>query len=232
MEIKFIGYGGAFDYKYGNSAALVNINNNSILLDCGHSVYPALRAKNKIDDFDYVLITHLHDDHAGSLSTVLFHRHFSFSSKRLKLIYPEEKFRQELNSFLSFPMQKPEKYFDFIPMDEFPEMDFIDTFGRHSESMQTYSYIFKDNDKVVVYSGDLGDTDFLFKKLEEKGIEKATVFHDTYFSGRINAHAFYKDIQKYDSADNYKIIGYHHDPSQKPMDCLIETVGERQDLQL
>jgi ribonuclease BN (tRNA processing enzyme) len=230
MEIKFIGFGGAFDYQYGNSAALININNKTILLDCGHSVYPALRAKNKIDAFEYVLITHLHDDHAGSLSTLIFHRHFSYSSQRIKIIYPEEKFKKEIYNYLVFSMQKPEKYFDFISIEAFAELDFIDTYGKHSEGMQTYSYIFNEDNEKTVYSGDLGDPDFLFAKLKEKRIENASVFHDTYFSGKINAHAYYKELQKH--ADKYNIIGYHHDPAQKPLDCTIEIVGERKDLQL
>lgn len=232
MKINFIGFGGAFDYQYGNSAAIIEVNNKKILIDCGHSVYPALRTKNLVDDFDYVLITHLHDDHAGSFSTLIFHRYFASGSKKIKLIYPEEKFRKILYDYLAYSNQTPEKYLDFVSINEFPEIDFIDTFGKHSTDMQTYAYIFKnDEQETIVYSGDLGDTDFLFDKLKEKRIEKATVFHDTFFSGKINAHAYYKDIQKY-ASNQFKIIGYHHDPTTKPDDCKLEIVGERKDLQI
>jgi ribonuclease BN (tRNA processing enzyme) len=42
FSLKFVGTGGAFDVAQGNSAAYVQLGDVSILIDCGHTVFPRL----------------------------------------------------------------------------------------------------------------------------------------------------------------------------------------------
>ena len=222
MKIKFVGTGGAFDYLYGNSSAVIDFQQRKILLDCGHSVYPRLRALDAVDSLDGVLVTHLHDDHVGSLSTLLFHRYFMPGSKRLTLYYPEEKFRQQVYSFLSISMQQPEIYVDFQPLQTLPGVDFIDTYGRHVANMQTYAYVFSDSTNVMVYSGDLGDPHLVAEQIQLKKLHPSYVFHDICFLPNISAHAYYKDLERY--LVNFPLLGYHCDASQNPADNKIPLV--------
>ena len=80
MELKFLGTGGAFDWECGNSSALVSFKGETILIDCGCVVYQQLCRLNLIDKIDAILITHFHDDHVGSLSSILAHRRKWLSS--------------------------------------------------------------------------------------------------------------------------------------------------------
>lgn len=76
VEINFLGIGGAFDVEEKNSSAIIKTAAGTILIDCGSTVYSELRKKNLIDDIDYVFITHCHEDHIGSLSTLIYHKYF------------------------------------------------------------------------------------------------------------------------------------------------------------
>ncbi|MDQ3190282.1 MAG: MBL fold metallo-hydrolase [Bacteroidota bacterium] len=226
MEIKFLGYGGAFDYQQGNSSAILKIGSKSILIDCGHSVYPILRKLNKTEEIDYIFITHLHDDHVGSLSSFLIYKKI-FSSP-VKLVFPDLKFKKTIIDFLSFSLQNPEKYFDFIDIKDVGFADFIDTENFHVKGMQTYSYLFKENHENLVYSGDMNNPEFLIQKLKDKGINSGKIFHDVTFIKSNKAHTFYKDVERLPT--NFDVYGYHYNPENKPKDCKLKLVGEQDDL--
>lgn len=228
MEIKFLGTGGAFDFEYGNSSAFITLNNERILLDCGNSVYSTLRRKKLINVFDYLLITHLHDDHCGSLSSIILHR-MIFNKKKLKLLYPQQKFREELTNFLSHSLNDVEKYVEFVPFGEFPGIGFLNTFGKHLPWMQTYGYYFEDEGNRLVYSGDLGNADFIFSQLKKLVPKKTTVFHDISFEQN-KAHTYYHELMK--NSRDWQIFGYHCDPSQNPGDNTIPLVQNKPELVL
>lgn len=77
MIYKQIGNGGAFNYKEPNTAFIVE----NILVDCGFSIYAELRRQDEsgeinLKDIKSVYITHLDDDHIGSLKTLLYYQFF------------------------------------------------------------------------------------------------------------------------------------------------------------
>lgn len=86
MQVLQLGNGGAFDYDQVNSSFLINIGDDEhpdyILFDCGSSVYSELRRleielkSDIIKNIKYVWISHLDDDHIGSLKTLLYYRYF------------------------------------------------------------------------------------------------------------------------------------------------------------
>ena len=219
IEIKFIGTGGAFDYEYLNSSALVTLGETKILLDCGHSIYPALRELNATDIMDYVLVTHLHDDHVGSLSSLLAYN-LHFNNKKLTILYPDQSFLESLLQFFQFTLQNPEKYANFQPISNFKQMGFINTYGQHVREFQTYAYYFEEGDQRIVYSADLSNCEALFKALGQLVEKQTTVFHDITFSPDNKAHTYYKNLEPY--TDRYKIIGYHCDPRLNPSDNKIQ----------
>lgn len=223
MNIKFIGTGGAFDVEYGNSAAIMECNQQKILIDCGHTVFPRLMQLGLVPEIDYILITHLHDDHVGSLSTLIFYLYFHLPYKKVKLLAPSN-FQKELVHFLNFSQKNVNQ---FIVIEDLPSfITPIDTFNRHFPGMQTYGYVFSENQEHVVYSGDLNDTEYLFQEIQKLKLEgKITIFHDVSFNTQAkSAHAYYKDVEVF--LEKYEIWGYHCNPRLKPNDCKIPLVIE------
>ncbi len=220
---EFLGTGGAFDFLQGNSSFILPFGEKHILLDCGHSVYPELRKRNLVEKIDAVMLTHLHDDHCGSLSTLIFHYNLIAPKKKLPLLLPE-KFIPEVRNFLSFSMKNPENFVEFHSIEQEETRIFpIDTFGKHVPEMQTFGYYFQAKPMSFVYSGDLGDIDFLIQILEKNAWKPDIIFCDISFF-EVPPHTYYKDAEKYLS--EYRIIGYHHDPAFKPTDCLIALISE------
>ncbi|MEO0897402.1 MAG: MBL fold metallo-hydrolase [Bacteroidota bacterium] len=228
MTVKFLGTGGAFDFKIGNSAMWIVLNGKNILVDCGHTVYPVLRRNNLIDDIDYILITHFHDDHVGSLcTTILHHTFFLNKSQKTKILYPDEFFKRSLMNYLSIGLGNVEQYVEFVPIKEVPEVRAINTFGLHVKNMQSYGFLFEDEKEIVAISGDLGDPEIIFQCIPET--KKAVkVFHEMSFEQTDGVHCFYKDL--FHQLEKFEIYGYHVNPSSEPSDNKIPLVHSQPDL--
>lgn len=225
MDIKFIGTGGAFDYEHFNSAALVTRQGANFLIDCGNRCYSRLRELGLADRIDHILITHTHDDHVGSLASLILHqKHVSSRKVRVKLYYPDEDFRKTLEDYLSFAFRPVTDYVELLPLDTLGFVDAINTKGLHVPWMQTWGYLFYENDQTLAYSGDLGDEAIVFDTLRAKGKTGATVFHEITFSKEISNHAYYKRLEP--QLADFTIYGYHCHPAEKPADCKIPLVAE------
>jgi len=222
MQIKFIGTGGAFEPAYYNAAAILNFREKTILIDAGFTVYPRLVALNLLFSFDYILLTHLHNDHCGSLANILLHRHFHGDGRKPILLYQTESFKAQIQEFLRIQLKDPEKYVDFAPCNTVTELSILDTFGRHSEEFQTYSFIWEEENERLVYSGDLQQADFLFTHLQTLAPLPTIVFHDISFNPENKGHTHYTRLQLYQA--HYSIFGYHCDPNQNPADNTIPLV--------
>jgi ribonuclease BN (tRNA processing enzyme) len=229
MQVKFVGTGGAFDYRYGNSAAVVWFRDMKILVDCGADVFTQLRQKGHADDITHVLITHLHDDHGGSLGSLLAYHTLILRKPRLKLIYPTESFHRHLGQFLTFIISV-DQHVEFLPMDAFEGLHYIDTFGLHVKDFPTFAYYFTEGTKTIAYSGDLGDPDVVFGYLHAQGLTGCTVYHDITFNRANRAHAFYKDVAKH--TDDFEVFGYHVDPTEAPPDNSLRLVHNHPELLL
>ena len=233
MDVKFLGTGGAFDYKYGNSALWINLNGSRILVDCGHTVYPILRDNGMLEELDYILVTHLHDDHVGSLCTTILHHTFaSPEPRKARIIVPNSSFEATLKAFLTLGLNDPEAYVEFIPIDEVPGLEAIDTFGLHVPDAPSFGYIFEDDHEIVAFSGDLADADVVFYHLAYyKGKGKPIrVFHEMTFEKTTTVHVYYQDLIPY--MKDYDIFAYHLDPSQVPADNIIPLVYHQASLMI
>jgi glyoxylase-like metal-dependent hydrolase (beta-lactamase superfamily II) len=217
IDLRFLGTGGAHDVALGNSAAIIRLNGKRILLDCGFTVYPKLVALRMVDDIDAVLVTHLHDDHVGSLSALLYHRYFMPGSNRLTLLFPDA-FGDTLLGWLRYAMATPERFCIPTPLSEWQGITGIDTYGLHFEGMPTYGYLFEDQDDMIAFSGDLYATDFLFDFLTRLPRRPRVVFHDISFY-HTPVHAHYTDVAPY--LDRFQVVGYHHNPDYAPPDNPI-----------
>lgn len=222
MRFQFLGYGGAYDPEFGNSSVLVFDEEYSILLDCGYTVFQELKKQDLLHAPDYVFICHFHNDHIGSLASLLHWR--QIHGKKIKLIYPNEIYFHKIYAYLDFLLPEPEQYVDFVSVSTLPTIKVIDTYHKHVEHYQSYAFHIVDkNDMNLVYTSDIGDPNFIFEYLDNQYISNAIVLHDVSFE-KLKHHAYYNDVQQHQS--KHHIIGFHHNPLEKPMDCTLTLAAE------
>ncbi len=226
MTVRFLGTGGAFDVQQGNSAVYLKREGGDLLIDCGHSVYPRLRQLNLADSLAGILITHTHDDHVGSLGSLLAHqRYLGGRTAPLPVYYPSPSFRDQLGGYLSYVLGNVGKYVDWRSVDELPDIWSINTSGGHVEGLPSYAYAGRHGMQRWVFSGDLAKPERLFTWLDQQGWHGATVFHDVTFAKENTNHTFYKALEAYQP--QYRLFGYHCNPKDKPEDCTIDLVADQ-----
>ncbi len=224
MEIRFLGTGGAFQVELGNSAVLIKLDQGNLLVDCGHSVFPTLVKKGIIDEVDAVLLTHFHDDHVGSLSSLILYYQIVLKKGKLTLLSPSQEFEDELRAFLAHSLINPELRANFQSLDSWSSIHAIDTYGLHVAGMPTYAYTFSERGASLAYSGDLGNPDPFFSELDNMDLPNLQVFHEVCFTDNGSAHTFYTELERY--LDRYTIYGYHCDHHAKPSDLRLPLAAE------
>ena len=95
MKIQCIGSGGAFDTNEPNSSFVINYNYSGedkvMLFDCGYNIFQELKENynDLIKDINIVFISHLDDDHIGSLKSLIYYRYFVLGLKT-EILRPEQ----------------------------------------------------------------------------------------------------------------------------------------------
>lgn len=225
-EIAFIGAGGAHDIALGNSAALLRWEGQTFLLDCGFTVYPRLVEKGLIEKIDAICVTHLHDDHIGSLSALLYHRHFLSKLPPIPVLVGVPELYAKLYTYLHFLMGAVEQFAQLVGPEGFPDLiEAIPTSGLHMPHMPSAAYLFKGANGYLLYSGDIGVP---VPVLQQPGWVEAHqplwVFHDVAFK-RVPTHCYYEDL--YPWVGQVELWGYHCDPAQAPGDLRFSLVHQR-----
>ena len=176
MELKFLGRGSAFNVKEGNTSAYYKKNNMLLLIDCGTTVFKSIQDKHLLNDVKEVnvLITHLHDDHVGSLSSLIMYCYYCKSIK-VNVFYPD----YDIVKYLELTGAKVNELWNYIKLNyisKYMGLDKIINFQvKHCNEIASYSYLFEHNKKSYYYSGDT--TGDLLKSLDLNEIYK--VYHDT-----------------------------------------------------
>lgn len=223
MEIKFLGTGGAFDFAKGTASAIVTLDDGTnILIDCGFSTLPVLVEKDLAKTIDYILVTHLHGDHVGSLPTLLAYMHHKLGKEDLKIIAPDEVFQNELHSFLTATYEA--KRASYISIKEFPQIGYIDTSNQHVDGMRSFAYYFSNGEQLIYFSGDIGNADTAQKFLADRTEEKIQVFHETTPKLDIAVHASYQELQE--KLADYDVYAYHIAKENMPADCTLNLVED------
>ena len=232
MIVKCIGYGEAFTPQQVNSSFLIEHKEYSILLDCGYNVYPEIVRLGLTLTITHVLLSHLHEDHCGSASILLFHRdimaqHYQ-QGRPLTMLYADETHKKELEGHLQRVMGSTTAYCSWQSIEELGWISALDTTGRHMEGFQTYGFVFHPTgEKPLLFTGDLRDTDYFVDKARALGFNSGTLLADTAYRDYGGAHAYYKTVEPY--MQHYEVLAYHCSPDDKPADCAYPHVAEKED---
>ena len=73
MELNFTGKGSAFYPPFKNTGAYMLSGKALYLIDCGETMFDVLYHKLDLASIEdvYVILTHMHADHVGSLGTLI-----------------------------------------------------------------------------------------------------------------------------------------------------------------
>lgn len=228
MEIRFVGTGGAFDLAQGTASAIVTVQDQTILIDCGFSTLPRLARHPIIRDIDAILITHLHGDHVGSLPTLLPYFTYILGIEPPKIIVPHEAYEAEVRAFLSTTYE--EKRAEFIPLEKTLGIGYVETTNTHVPGMTSFAYYFTDTDALIYYSGDTGSVVPAQTFLRDRTETDIRVFHETTFKTESSVHVPYTVLQR--ELANYPLYAYHVAKENKPNDCTLQLVEECPELLL
>ena len=248
IKIKQLGNGGAFDYLSTNSSFLIESKKNSyFLFDCGYSVYAELRRQDSLKEIDlnklkYIYISHMDDDHIGSLKTLIYYMFFILK-KRVHILAYAGVFK-ELKSYLSDidgcvenNVKIKDSLFNLIeiPYADCSVLDSFEitpTFTRHFK--ECYGLKFKlDRDNEFIISGDTKAEQTLANKLTYKSAKFA--FHDysNWNQEDSQVHCCESDFKRiyFDENRQNKIIKYHNnedfDGSWRSFSEIIESLPKK-----
>ena len=180
--LNFIGMGSAFNTEIGNTSAFVKKNDSLILIDCGGTVFHKLQELSMFDELKnlYIVITHTHPDHVGSLGDVIFYSYYILKHKPT-IFFPQ---KELIERFLTSIGVSAEMYnFNSNNVEDINDMqlgdfsiDFMPVF--HVDTIPAYGFIMKLNGSVFYYSGDAsGISDTIVDKLKNGQI--CRIYQDT-----------------------------------------------------
>lgn len=142
--LKFLGRDSGFGEL--NTSAYVENNDEFILIDCGFTTFNLI--KNKFDFNKYkkiiVVITHLHNDHAGSLSQFILYMWFVYHKKVIVVSKCEN-----IKKYLEITGTTKEAY---EILNSYDNVQFIKTI--HVKELDCYGVKININDENIIYTGD------------------------------------------------------------------------------
>lgn len=158
MRLKFLGNGSGFsDYKVGHTSAYFNKGEDLYVIDLPMSSFYKLKKKelNTYKSIN-VLITHTHGDHISGLGLFLQYCYFVLKLK-ITIIAPSQGVLDDINTVLRIEGNDPAWY--SIVLSETTEFKSILT--EHSPQLagKCFGYVFKLDDKQIIYSGDTASID-------------------------------------------------------------------------
>lgn len=178
MRLTILGSGDAFSGG-GRlpSCYLVENSGAAFLLDCGPAVLPALKRMGRsTNDFEFIVISHLHGDHFGGLPFVLIDALYPAKRKApLTLIGPpglESRFRLACEVFYprstEIPRQFPLKFVELSrevrrEVEGLPGIAITPYEVDHFSGAPSYSLRFETKEKVLAFSGDTGWSENVIK---------------------------------------------------------------------
>lgn len=182
MKIRFLGTGSAKTSLHRfHSSFLISITNHNLLVDCGDGVSSAILQQNiSFASIDSIIISHLHADHYSGLASLITQMKLNQRTKRLS-IFIHKSLKDFIEDYLLHSylfMDRLGFELDIMPIEAEEEIRINESFtfisklnshlGKYLPKYKTdklsfasLSFLFKEQNHSVFYSGDIGSTDDL-----------------------------------------------------------------------
>ena len=194
MPVKwnFIGKGSAFYPPYGNTGAYMAVEDTLYLLDCGETAFDVLYRKVDLPSINtvYVILTHLHADHVGSLGTLISY-FYCLRNIRIHVIHPET----TVIRLLALEGLDGEAY-EYSPLLGANPLGLKAAPVKvpHVDNMECYGYLLSDSTETIYYSGDASQIPRGIKEMFLSG-EIARLYQDTSNHNSPNpTHCYYEKL--------------------------------------
>jgi len=199
-ELCFTGIGSAFNPKLGNNSAFIKKNKSLILIDCGGTVFERLQELNMLDKVDnlYIIITHTHPDHVGSLGEVIFYL-YNILKKKAIIVFPN---KAVIERFLCTIGATSKQYYlesnNIVKIDDEElgklSIEFLPV--SHVKTIPCYGFIMKTDGENFYYSGDSNNIENSILEMLKKG-EIDRLYQDTCgLDYKGNAHMSLKKLKE------------------------------------
>lgn len=143
MTIDFLGIGSTWNVEQDNTSAYIKKGNKMILIDCGETIARKIIKENILEGIEelYILISHTHSDHIGSLGTLLFYSKYNKKIKN-KIVLPDDQ-QYVINSLKLVDISSEVEFVDSNTLEKvfkFKSFKILRTF--HVKNLPCYCFAF------------------------------------------------------------------------------------------
>jgi len=228
MKITFLGTSHGYAEKNRfTSSTLIETAGHSYILDAGAPVEWIMENMDKpYENIRGVFITHMHNDHAGCLSSIVEPMlRFRYNENAI-VFFPSDEGKEGFLNWLCTMHEPREKVESIVTLDVTKEGKFFENGDiavsakptlHLGEEIATFSYTFEANGKKVLFTGDMGQGFPEYSKLVGKEHYDLVVCE--------MAHADLRDV-----ADSLKqtntdrmIITHYHMPRMEGHEEILKT---------
>ncbi|WP_445487407.1 MBL fold metallo-hydrolase [Niallia sp. 03133] len=163
--LNFIGCGSAFNTQLGNNGAFIKKGNSLFLIDCGSSTFERLQRSGLLKNVEevYILLTHTHPDHVGSLGDLIFFGYYSMGKLaepnvtvltpytiKIQHLLKGMGIEENIYTLIQFKKNGSIRCNDF-------HLQYEAVPVTHVKELSCFGYIIHYGNKTIYYSGDAND---------------------------------------------------------------------------
>jgi len=163
--LNFIGCGSALNTQLGNNGAFIKKDNILFMIDCGSCTFERIQKSNLLEGIEhiYILLTHTHPDHIGSLGDLIFYSYFLMGKVAEPILtviaHNDVNFRDVLRG-----MHVGAETYDVIRIEKNESIDngnfhveLESVPVTHMKGMNCFGFVIEYENQTIYYSGDAND---------------------------------------------------------------------------